>query len=182
MLAPSAWVVRFATGIRKGGTVLDVAAGGGRHARYLRELGFRTVAVDIDVSRMNDLADDDGVELVAADLESGPWPFPERRFDGVVVTNYLHRPLLSMLAESLAPDGLLIYETFAEGNERYGRPSNPSFLLRDGELLEVFSELSVIDYEHGFEERPRPAVRQRICAKQSGTKPLNADAHAERWR
>jgi SAM-dependent methyltransferase len=173
-------VVRFAPEIPKAGTVLDVAAGGGRHTRYLRKLGFRVLAVDIDVSRMRDLADDDGVELVAADLESGPWPFSERRFDGIVVTNYLYRPLLPVLAESLAPGGLLIYETFAAGNERYGRPTNPEFLLRDGELLEVFSELNVLDYEHGFEERPRPAVRQRICAKQSGTKPPTLNAGAER--
>ena len=168
MLCPSPWVVRFAPKIRTGGTVLDLAAGGGRHARYLRELGFRVSAVDIDLSKMSDLADDDGVELVEADLEAGPWPFPGRRFDGIVVTNYLHRPLLSMLAESLAPGGLLIYETFAEGNARYGRPSNPEFLVREGELLSAFSELNVLEYEHGFEEQPRPAVRQRICAQQSG--------------
>ena len=148
--------------------MLDLAAGSGRHARYLRKLGFRVSAVDIDLSAMRDLADDDGVELVEADLEAGPWPFPKRRFDGIVVTNYLHRPLLSVLASSLAPEGLLIYETFAEGNARYGRPSNPSFLLRDGELLSAFSELDVLEYEHVFEEEPRPAVRQRICAQRSG--------------
>ncbi len=87
-----------------------------------------------------------------------------RSFDGIVVTNYLHRPLLPILAKSLTADGVLIYETFAEGNEHYGRPSNPDFLLREGELCNAFSELTLIEYEHGYEERSKPAVRQRICA------------------
>jgi SAM-dependent methyltransferase len=157
-------VVRFAPSIRQGGTVLDLAAGSGRHARYLRQLGFRVVAIDIDLARMTDLAGDEGVELVQADLENADWPLLGRRFDGIVVTNYLHRPLLPILAQSLTPGGVLIYETFAEGNERYGRPSNPSFLLREKELLKAFSELTVIEYEHGYEGDPKPAVRQRICA------------------
>lgn len=145
--------------------MLDLAAGSGRHTRYLRRLGYRVVAVDIDLSRMADLADDEGVELVEADLESGTWPLEGRRFDGIIVTNYLHRPLLAVLADSLEPGGVLLYETFAEGNERHGRPSNPEFLLREGELLEAFSsKLSVIEYEHGYEREPRPAVRQRVFA------------------
>jgi SAM-dependent methyltransferase len=144
--------------------VLDLAAGSGRHTRYLRDLGFRVVAVEIDTSPMAGLAADDALELVKADLENAEWPFGGRRFDGIVVTNYLHRPLLPVLAESLSPGGVLIYETFAEGNEKYGRPSNPAFLLREGELMEAFSPaLTVIAYEHGYEEHPRPAVRQRIC-------------------
>jgi SAM-dependent methyltransferase len=163
--APSPWVARFAPRIREGGTVLDVAAGSGRHARYLRELGFRVVAVDADTSRLADLADDAEAEIVEADLENAGWPFEERIFDGIVVTFYLHRPLLPVLAESLAPGGVLIYETFAEGNEEYGRPRNPAFLLREGELVEAFApKLKVIAYEHGYEEHPRPGVRQRICA------------------
>jgi SAM-dependent methyltransferase len=157
-------VVRFAPRIRRGGTVLDVAAGNGRHTRHLRGLGYRVVAVDVDLSRMADLAADDGLELVEADLENAPWPFEGRSFDGIVVTNYLHRPLLPILAKSLAADGVLIYETFAEGNEQCGRPSNPDFLLREGELCNAFSELTLIEYEHGYEERPKPAMRQRICA------------------
>ena len=132
MESPSAWVVRFAPRIREGDIVLDLAAGSGRHARYLRKLGHRVVAVDVDVSRLADLADDEAVELVEADLENADWPFAGRRFDGIIVTNYLHRPLLPVLAESLTPGGVLIYETFAEGNEKYGRPSNPAFLLREG--------------------------------------------------
>lgn len=143
--------------------MLDVAAGRGRHTRFLRALGYQVVAVDVDLSGMADLADDDGVERIEADLENAPWPFPGRSFDGIVVTNYLHRPLLPVLAESLTPGGVLIYETFAEGSEKYGRPSNPSFLLREGELLDAFSDLTLIAYEHGYEAEPKPAVRQRIC-------------------
>lgn len=157
-------MVRFAPRVRQGGTVLDVAAGGGRHTRHLRRLGYRAVAVDVDLSRMADLASDDGVELVEADIEKSPWPFDARKFDGIVVTNYLHRPLFPSLAKSLAAGGVLIYETFAEGNEQWGRPSNPDFLLREGELCNAFSELTLIEYEHGYEERSKPAVRQRICA------------------
>ena len=145
--------------------MLDVAAGSGRHTRYLRQLGYQVVAVDVDVSQMANLADDEAVELVQADIEEDEWPFEGRLFDGIIVANYLHRPLLPVLAESLAAGGVLIYETFAEGNEKYGRPSNPDFLLREGELLGAFGEtLTVIAYEHGYEEEPRPAVRQRICA------------------
>ena len=110
--------------------MLDLAAGSGRHTRHLRELRYRVVAVDVDVSRMAALEGDEGIELVQADLENAPWPLSGRRFDGIIVTNYLHRPLLPILAESLEPGGVLIYETFAEGNEHYGRPSNPDFLLR----------------------------------------------------
>lgn len=165
MSAPAAWVVRFASRIPARGVVLDLAAGSGRHARYLVELGYRVVAIDRDVSRLFDLVNEEAAEIVEADLENAPWPFPGRRFDGIVVTSYLHRPLLPILAASLAPGGVLIYETFAVGNEKYGRPSTPDFLLREGELLDAFSQaLTVIDYEHGYEERPRPAVKQRICA------------------
>jgi SAM-dependent methyltransferase len=163
---PSPWIERFAPMIRPGGSVLDLAAGGGRHTRYLAELGYRVVAVDVDVSRLIDLGKHPGVEILERDLEAEPWPFDDRGFDGVVVANYLHRPLLPRLTEVLSPGGILIYETFAEGNAEYGRPSNPAFLLRDGELLEAFSgSLEVIAYEHGFFEEPRPAVRQRICAR-----------------
>lgn len=165
MSSAAPWVARFGPRIRKRGTVLDLAAGAGRNARYLLGLGYRVVVVDVDTSRMADLVDNDALELVEADLEHAKWPFEGRRFDGIVVTNYLHRPLLPVLAESLAPGGVLIYETFGEGNEKYGRPTNPDFLLREGELMEAFGEmLTVVEYEHGYEDEPRPAVRQRICA------------------
>lgn len=166
---PSPWVERFAPLIRSRGTVLDLACGRGRHTRHLRALGHRVVAVDIDVSGLEDLEDDEKVEIVEADLEACGWPFGSRLFDGIVVTNYLHRPLFPVLRHSLAAGGVLIFETFAKGNERYGRPSNPDFLLEPNELLDAFATaLTVVAYEHGFEQEPRPAVRQRICAIKSG--------------
>jgi SAM-dependent methyltransferase len=161
---PSAWVERWAAAIRPGGAVLDVAAGGGRHARLLARLGFEVDAVDRDASLFTDPAP--GVALLEADLESGPWPYPGRRFDAIVVTNYLHRPLLPRLVDSLEPGGLLVYETFARGNERFGKPSNPDFLLAPGELLEaVRGRLRVIAFEDLVVERPRPAALQRIAAR-----------------
>ena len=164
--APSAWVVRHAFRIRPGGLVLDLAAGGGRHVRYLRQLGYRVLAVDIDVSRLADLRADPGVDVVEADLERGRWPFDGRRFDGIVVTSYLHRPLFPILEESLTPGGVLIYETFARGHEQYGRPTNPAFLLDEGELRRQFSKrLEVIEYEQALDAPPRAALKQRICAK-----------------
>ncbi len=167
--AASAWVERFVPLIPKGGTVLDLACGAGRHTRYLRGLGYRVVAADFDVSRIGDLGADAAVEIVEADLEGSPWPFEGRRFDGIVVTNYLHRPLLPLLADALAPGGVLIYETFAKGHEQYGRPRNPDFLLEPGELERVFAPLlEVVAYEQVVETAPRPAVRQRICARRAG--------------
>ena len=161
---PSAWVVQWATLIRPGGEVLDLACGAGRHARFLARLGFEVTAVDRDTSLFRDKPD--GIDLVEADLETRPWPFPERRFDGIVVTNYLHRPLLPMLVESLEPGGVLVYETFAQGNERFGKPSNPAFLLAPGELLEIArGRLRVVAYEDRVLEVPRPAAVQRLCAR-----------------
>jgi len=163
-LGPSAWVLRWIPLIRPGGEVLDVACGGGRHARHLAALGFEAVAVDRDPALFQDPPA--GVRLVQADLEAGAWPFPGRRFDAIVVTNYLHRPLLPVLAASLEPGGLLVYETFARGNERFGRPSNPDFLLAPGELLEaVRGRLRVLAYEDLVVAEPRPAAVQRLCAR-----------------
>ena len=145
--------------------MLDVACGGGRHTRYLRALGYGVVAVDIDVAGVDDLSADDRVEIIEADLESGDWPFRDRLFEGIVVTDYLYRPHLPRLVESLAPGGVLIYETFATGNEKIGRPRNPAFLLNPAELLDAFApRLTILAYEHAVEEDPTPAVRQRICA------------------
>ena len=156
--SPSEWVARFAGLVRPGGTVLDLAAGGGRHSRLFARAGCQVLAVDRDISG---LAPEPGLAVLQADLEADPWPLDDRRFDGIVVTNYLHRPLLPRLVAATA--GVLIYETFAIGNERFGRPSNPDFLLRPGELLEaVRGQLTVRAYEHG--EVPGPAVKQRICA------------------
>ncbi len=163
-------MARFADAV-PAGPVLDLACGGGRHLRHFRALGHPVTGVDRDLAGVADLAGADGVELVAADLEAAGWPWPlgERRFAGVVVTNYLWRPLLPALVAAVAVGGWLIYETFAQGNERYGRPRNPDFLLRPGELLEaVAGRLAVVAYEHGVIERPQPAVVQRIAAARPG--------------
>lgn len=170
---PSAWVTRFAPLVRPGGTVLDLAAGHGRHSILFAERGHPVLAVDRDPSG---LPLRPGIEVLAADLEAGAWPFGARRFDAVVVTNYLHRPLLPLLVAAVASGGVLVYETFAMGNERFGRPSNPDFLLRPGELLDaVRGSLAVVAYEHGAIARPKPAIVQRLCAVGGGDpRPLEA--------
>ncbi len=162
--APSDWVLRFCPLIRAGGRVLDLACGHGRHARVLRDGGWHVVALDRDEQALQTLRAEPGIEVMHADVESGPWPFAPRSFDGIVVTNYLHRPIFSALVDSIADEGVLIYETFAVGNERYGRPSNPAFLLRRDELLEAVKPLEIVAFEQGRVSRPRPAVVQRICA------------------
>jgi len=155
---PSEWVLRWAQLVERG-PVLDVACGAGRHAILFAERGFEVYAVDRD-----DQALPGSIRFVKADLEDGsPWPWPGKRFAAIVVTNYLHRPLFPRLIESLEPGAVLIYETFMLGNERYGRPSNPNFLLRPGELLEAFATLGVVAFEQGTVERPKKAVVQRIC-------------------
>jgi len=158
---PSRWIVQWAGLVPAGGAVLDVAAGSGRHARFLAERGHKVTAIDRDVSALA------GVEIVQADLEDGsPWPLAGRRFDAVVVTNYLHRPLMPVLLDSVAAGGVLLYETFMEGNERFGKPSNPDFLLKDGELLElVRGAFSVVAYEARLISEPRMAMVQRIAAR-----------------
>ena len=162
----SPWVNRFAPLVRAGGTVLDVAAGSGRHTRLFLARGHDVVAVDWNTEGLADLAGTERLTILEADLElGGPWPFLDRRFAAIVVTNYLHRPLLPLLPGALEPGGVLIYETFADGNAAFGKPSNPDFLLRRGELLDAFADkLEVVAYEDGIVETPRPAVVQRICA------------------
>jgi SAM-dependent methyltransferase len=164
---PSAWVQAHAGLIPAGSKVLDLPAGRGRHTRFFNNLGCHVTALDRDVSGLRDLAAA-GVEILAADLEDGsPWPLAGRQFDGIVVTNYLHRPLFPFLARALAPGGVLIYETFGVGNQRFGKPSNPNFLLRPGELLEFAAAhgLQVLAYECGEVGDPKPAITQRIAAK-----------------
>ena len=164
-IAPSAWVCRFAQLVAAGGAVLDLACGQGRHARYLAALGYRVAAVDRDSAALATLAGVAGVTTRCADLEGAPWPFAAGSFDGIVVTNYLHRPLVAGLLDALRPRGVLIYETFALGNEMLGRPSNPEFLLRPQELLQwVQGRMQVLAFEQGRVELPKPAVIQRICA------------------
>ena len=162
---PSPWIVRFASLVPAGGRVLDVAAGGGRHTRFFLGRGHPVTAVDRDTGGLDGLREDAGVEIVACDLEAGaPFPFGKRAFAGVVVTNYLHRPMLPDLVGAVAGDGVLLYETFARGQERFGRPQRPEFLLGPGELFEaVRGELRVVAYEDLVLDDPPRAV-QRIAA------------------
>jgi SAM-dependent methyltransferase len=162
---PSAWVRRFAQLIPEAAEALDLACGGGRHARLLAARGCRVDAVDRDAAALAGLSGAPGVTPLCADLEGAPWPYPGRAWDAIVLANYLHRPLLPLLLDALRPGGVLIYETFMTGNERFGRPSNPDFLLRPGELLQwVGGRLAVLAFEQGEVDRPKPAVVQRICA------------------
>ncbi|MFY8091858.1 MAG: class I SAM-dependent methyltransferase [Niveispirillum sp.] len=164
---PSPWIVRFAPLLRAGSTLLDVACGGGRHLRHFRDRDLTVTGVDIDLRGVADLAGRAGVTLIQADLE-GPdgWPPALSGFDGIVVTNYLHRPLLPALVAALKPGGLLLYETFANGNQRHGRPSSPAFLLREGELLRLAAEqrLQVVAFEQGEVSSPKAAIVQRLAA------------------
>lgn len=164
-MPPSHWVARFANLVPEG-PVLDVACGTGRHSRLLLERGHNVVGIDRYNAGVIDLLGRPDFDLIEADLESGAnWPAGDREFAAVIVTNYLHRPLFPTLIDAVAPGGFLIYETFAQGNERHGRPNNPAFLLSSGELLtEIGDRLSVVAYEHGAITNPRPAVVQRICA------------------
>jgi SAM-dependent methyltransferase len=161
---PSPWVMRFVPLIAPGGRVLDAACGHGRHSRYLAGRGLRVEAVDRDPQAVAAVSRIPGVHAIVADLEGGPWPYPGRSFDGIVVANYLHRPLLPVLRASLAEGGVLIYETFAAGNERFGKPSNPLFLLQPGELLDMAAGTRIIAYEDLYVATPKPAMVQRICA------------------
>jgi SAM-dependent methyltransferase len=169
----SAWVARFAPLIASGAHALDLACGGGRHARYLAARGCTVEAVDRDAEALLGLSGAASIVVRHADLESGAWPYADAGFGAVVVTNYLFRPLLPLIAASLAPGGVLIYETFAQGNESYGRPSNPDFLLAPGELLGVAraARLRVVAYEDGYVEFPKPAVVQRIAAVREPAEP-----------
>lgn len=165
-VAPSAWICRFAPSVPRGGAVLDLACGGGRHTRLFLACGHRVTAVDRDLSGLADLDGSSGLDRLETDLEDGqPFPLSGRQFTAVIVTNYLYRPLLPALLEAVAPGGLLLYETFAIGNERFGKPSNPDFLLQPGELLRVVEgRLRVLAYEDLEVAVPKPAFVQRIAA------------------
>ena len=169
LAAPSAWVARFAALVPVGGRVLDVACGGGRHARLFAERSCTVEAVDRDAAALAQLAGVAGITPVCADLEQEVWPYTGRSFDAVVVTNYLYRPHFDALLACVAPGGVLIYETFMLGNERFGKPSNPGFLLEPDELLRrVAAGFSVLAFEQGEVAAPKPAMVQRICALRRG--------------
>lgn len=179
--APSDWVRRFAPLIPAGET-LDLACGSGRHARLLAELGHPVLALDRDSEALAKTVGE-RISTLQADLEvvGSVWPFVANRFAGIVVTNYLHRPLFPFILDSLAPQGVLIYETFALGNAQYGKPTNSDFLLVPGELLELMHihrqfSMRVLAYEDGYASAPKPAMVQRICVIKAPTAFSSANA------
>ena len=163
---PSRWVSRWADMVPPGSPVLDLACGNGRHGRLFLERGHPTLFVDKDTSAVADLPHARGASLMEVDLEDGsPFPLQGREFGGVIVTCYLHRPILPAIIDAVAPGGALIYETFARGNEAYGHPAREAYLLDEGELLRaVAGKLTIRAYEHGYDADPKPGIRQRICA------------------
>ncbi len=165
---PSLWVERFASLIPGNGGILDLACGSGRHLRYLASRNQSLTGVDVDLSGVQDLLAEPHIELLEIDLEKPGMTLPCRDLAGIIVTNYLHRPLLKVLPDLLAKNGVLIYETFADGNAEYGHPRNPDFLLQPNELLTTYvKRLEIVEFTQGFTEHPRPAVIQRICATNS---------------
>ena len=160
-IAASPWVQRWSALVPSGASVLDVACGSGRHLRWFAQRGCSVTGVDRDAAALEPLRALG--EIIVADIENGPWPLAGRRFDAVVVTNYLWRPLLPAIVECVAPGGVLLYETFATGNETVGKPSRPDFLLQPGELLRAAAGLRIVAYEDGFLDAPARFV-QRIAA------------------
>jgi SAM-dependent methyltransferase len=168
--AASPWIVRWSHLLPAGGAVLDLACGRGRHMRWFAGRGHPVVGVDRDADALATLA---GVgETVAADIENGPWPLQGRQFAAVIVTNYLWRPLFPRILESVAPGGVLLHETFAQGNETVGKPSRADFLLAPGELLRAYGELRVVAFEDGFLDAPPRFVQRIACVRtQPGSPP-----------
>ena len=166
--APSEWVMKFAPLIASGGSVLDLACGNGRHALWLAGQGYSVDAIDRNAEAVAAMTGMPNINILIADLETADGYEFAHRYDGIIVSRYLHRPLLKTLAEILKPGGVLIYETFMQGNERYGKPSNPDFLLKPGELQDIYSPLlNIVAFEQGEVDLPKPAVMQRICAVKS---------------
>ncbi|MCB5184303.1 methyltransferase domain-containing protein [Methylobacillus gramineus] len=163
---PSHWVIQHSAHIKPEGKILDLAAGSGRNARWLAAQGFLVEAVDRDNAALQTMQGLRNINLTHLDMENGEWVYGNSQFDAIVVCRYLHRPLLPWLVHSLVAGGVLIYETFMMGNEAYGSPKNPDFLLNSNELLDTFQPLlTVIAYEEGLlQETPTPAVLQRIAA------------------
>ncbi len=149
--------------------VLDLACGGGRHSLFLARQGCSVTAVDIDTAAIRSLEAPE-IHIVDADLEQDDWPFEPEMFGAILVSNYLWRPLFDPIIATLKPGGIILYETFAVGNEAYGRPKNPNFLLKEGELLSIFSAFEIMDYYHGTQTTPQTSVRQGIAARKPFTK------------
>ena len=168
---PSPWIERWTHLVPNAGTVLDLACGRGRHARWFAARGHRVTALDRDAAALATLQD--VAETVEADIENGPWPFADRQFDAVIVTNYLWRPLFPQILAAVAPGGVLLHETFAQGNETVGKPSRPDFLLAPGELLRAYAGLRVVAFEDGFLDQP-PRFVQRIAAVNERPAPTRA--------
>jgi len=167
MTEPSDWFRTFQPLIAAGGEVLDVAAGGGRHVRFFADAGYRVTALDRNTEPLQPFRESHGADIIDADLEDGTgWPLNGRTFDAVMVCNYLHRPLFTHLITALKPGGVLLYETFALGNEVYSRPRNPDHLLKNGELLDLLrGRLQIVAYRHGIVEGGEcPGVKQMVCA------------------
>lgn len=167
--SPSAWVRRWSHLIPDHGSVLDVACGHGRHMRWLAERGHPVTGIDRSEEAIAAVASIG--RALQADIENGPWPLEGETFDAVVVTHYLWRPLFPRLVASVAPGGVLIYETFAEGNETVGKPSRPDFLLREGELLAATTALQTIAFEQGFCEQPPRFLQRIVAVRKPGTSP-----------
>ena len=165
-MEPSPWILRFGRQLKKCATALDLACGGGRNGRWFLLRDIRVTFLDRNISGLTDLTDVEQAEIIEADLEtSGPYPLGTRQFECVVVTNYLRRDILANIFDSVAPSGILIYETFGAGNQAFGRPRNPDFLLQPNELLNATrNRFHVLAYEHGLRRVPSPAVVQRIAA------------------
>ena len=184
---PSPWLIRFAPLIKPGGDVLDLACGGGRHGRYLLQRGCNVTLLDRNTDAVGDLQDNPNACIIEADMEqgepvfSGPGPLAGKVFDGIVVVNYLYRPLLDDILAAIKPGGVLIYETFARGNERFTRPRNPDHLLMSGELPRmVEGRMQVVAYEHGIIEKgPIPGVIQRMCAVSDANPSTREDGEPE---
>lgn len=166
IIPPSPWVENWYRQIAPGGAVLDLACGNGRHARWLAALGYKVLAVDRNETAIAGLSGCAGLTALQLELEGDDWPLAGQRFAGIVVTNYLWRPRLPDVLAMLDTGGVLIYETFMLGNEAYGKPSRPDFLLRPGELRELakYAGLREIAFEEGYVDTPKPAMRQAICA------------------
>ena len=175
-LAPSDWVQRWSHLVPAGANLLDVACGSGRHVRWFAARGCRVTGVDRDAAALAGL--DAVAQICVADIEAAPWPLPGRRFDAVIVTNYLWRELLPTLIASLADGGVLIYETFSAGNASVGKPSNPLFLLQGGELLSATAGLSVVAYEDGFLDGPARFVQRIVAVREA---PADALAPPQRY-